>query len=579
MDKRLIIAAGLSILVLFAWNAIFPPPPPVDPPAEPQPVVEEVEPRHAERKPAVPPDIGTEAAPAAQAPSVSADRAEEVVFQNDRFEVVFTNRGAAVTSWKLLRQKTEGGDPLELVPHYLDEDPPLPLELDLSDRQLEQTLRAAFWVSERRRDADGTRIEFRWSDGTGIEARKAFVFRDGDNRVGLEAEVRDHGRSLPVALSLGPGFGAQESQSSYYYESWVVRSRGQVRHNQKKKSGGYPSSKAGIEDAPIDWIGLEDQYFAALVLPGREESSFSVEPIELTRVRVAGEEDEPEPKTEVTVSVSVPPSGAQLFVGPKKTELLETLGSGLPDVVWYFDNSLLSWISRHIHAGLLWIYANVVRNYGVAIIIATFLLRLVLFPVNQFAMVNMKKTQMQMQKLQPKLKRIKDKYKAKKDAESRTAMNQEMMDLYKHEGVNPAGGAMGCLPLLAQFPILIGFYGMLTVAVELRGAPFFGWIRDLSRADPLWITPILMGVTMFAQQMMAMTKVKDPVQQQQQRIMMIMPVVFTVICIGLPAGLVLYWFINNLLGMGQQWLVNKQTTKLEARAQAQGASRKRKPVP
>ena len=107
----------------------------------------------------------------------------------------------------------------------------------------------------------------------------------------------------------------------------------------------------------------------------------------------------------------------------------------------------------------------------------------------------------------------------------------------------------------------------MTVAVELRGSPFFGWIHDLSAADPFYVTPLLMGITMFAQQKMAMSKVKDPVQQQQQKFMMIMPFVFTWICIQMPAGMVLYWFVNNLLGIGQQYLVNRHTTRLEAAEQ------------
>jgi YidC/Oxa1 family membrane protein insertase len=177
-------------------------------------------------------------------------------------------------------------------------------------------------------------------------------------------------------------------------------------------------------------------------------------------------------------------------------------------------------------------------------------------------MVAMKKQQLQMQRLQPKIKAIKAKHK-KKDSQSRAKINQETMELYKKEGINPAGGLSGCLPLLAQFPNLNGFYNMLTVAIELRGAPFFGWIQDLSVKDPFYITPLLMGVTMFTQQKMAMSKIKDPQQLQQQRMMLFMPIMFTVICVQMPSGLVLYWFVNNLLGMGQQYLVNRQTAKLD----------------
>jgi YidC/Oxa1 family membrane protein insertase len=120
------------------------------------------------------------------------------------------------------------------------------------------------------------------------------------------------------------------------------------------------------------------------------------------------------------------------------------------------------------------------------------------------------------------------------------------------------GGMTGCLPMLAQFPILIGFYDMLLAAVELRGAPFFGWIQDLTLKDPYYVTPLLMGITMFLQQKMSMTKGGDPAQQ---RIMMMTPVIFTVMFLNLPSGLVLYWFVNNLLGIGQQWLVNRHITK------------------
>jgi YidC/Oxa1 family membrane protein insertase len=214
-----------------------------------------------------------------------------------------------------------------------------------------------------------------------------------------------------------------------------------------------------------------------------------------------------------------------------------------------------------MYIGLRWIYANVLSNWGVAIILATFALRVALFPLNQFAMVRMRKTQAEMQRIQPKLKQIRAKYAKKKDAQSRQKMNDETMALYRAEGINPMGGVTGCLPMFLQFPILIGFYNMLTVAVELRGAPFVLWIKDLSQPDPFYLIPIAMGVTMFVQQKMAMTKVTDPMAQQQQKFMMFMPFMFTFFCLQMPAGMVLYWFVNNLLGIGQQQLVNRQTAK------------------
>src|SRR4029079_11535542 len=128
------------------------------------------------------------------------------------------------------------------------------------------------------------------------------------------------------------------------------------------------------------------------------------------------------------------------------------------------------------------------------------------------------------------------------------------MALYQREGINPMGGITGCIPMLAQFPILIAFYDMLIAAAELRGAPFFGWIHDLTQKDPYYITPLLMGATMFLQQKLGMTKTTDPQPPQQQKIIMIMPGVFTYMFLYLPAGLVLYWLVNNVLGIAQQLL-------------------------
>ena len=352
------------------------------------------------------------------------------------------------------------------------------------------------------------------------------------------------------------------TQATYYYEAMVLYQGSQVTHRRKSKLERVEEGTSGA----VHWAGLEDQYFAALILPGDPEARVRWRSVELP-IAAADAEEDAEPESLPVLSVSVPSAGAQIFVGPKKYRLLEELGSDLQKAVWFSSFASLSWIATRIFFGLLWIYDHTIANYGLAIVLCTFILRLLLFPVNQYAMVSMKKTQMQMQRLQPKIKSIKNKFKKNKDAESRSKMNQEMMDLYKREGVNPMGGITGCLPMIAQIPILMSFYFMLTVAVELRGAPFFGWIHDLSIADPLYVTPILMGVTMFAQQKMSMSKVKDPTQLQQQKIMMIMPFVFTYICIQMPAGMVLYWFVNNLLGIGQQWLVNRHTTRLEAAAQ------------
>ena len=157
--------------------------------------------------------------------------------------------------------------------------------------------------------------------------------------------------------------------------------------------------------------------------------------------------------------------------------------------------------------------------------------------------------------------KIKEKYRDKRDMESRRKMNEETMALYQKEGVNPMSSLAGCFPLLLQLPVLYGMFRMLTVVVELRGAPFFGWIVDLSAPDPYFITPIVMGVTMFAQQLMTMAKTEDPQQRSQQRIMLFMPLMFTYFFLWAPSGLVVYWLVNNILGIGQQYFVNRHTKR------------------
>jgi YidC/Oxa1 family membrane protein insertase len=137
----------------------------------------------------------------------------------------------------------------------------------------------------------------------------------------------------------------------------------------------------------------------------------------------------------------------------------------------------------------------------------------------------------------------------------RAKMNEEMMALYKEEDINPFGTMSGCLPLLLQIPILYGFYNVLSIAIELRHAPFMLWIRDLSQPDPYYVTPIVMGITMLVQQAMTSGSIPDPTQR---KVMYLMPILFTYFFINLPSGLVLYWLVNNLLGIGQQYLINKE---------------------
>ena len=570
MEKRALIAIALSFVVLLGWYWLFPAQQPARPAGAPA-----SGPAATPAAPAPQPPAAVEAAaPSSPPPQIAAEKGETVRVETDASIVVLTNKGGRVASWRLKDYRDSAGEPVELVPGFAGRDDLLPLAFDLDDVALAKTLNAALFKVERSplpatSAAPGERIRFAWSDGKGLEAEKVLVFRKGDPLVDLSVHVSDRGRPVPARIAWGPGFEARDpirsSRQLHYTGQAVVDQGGVVARTAR----GRVKQDIVIPDSgSLRWAGLEEQYFAALVLPAGGRGGAVIRQLQIVPEQLAGaaaDAKEPKPEAEIVVAVGVPPEGARLYVGPKKYTLLNRLGNGLDQVVWFSSYSLIYWVAKYLFLALLWVHDNVAANYGLAIILATVALRLVFFPLNQYSMVSMRKMQTDMQRIQPKINAIKTKYKKIKEAQARGKMNEEMMALYKKEGVNPMGGMSGCLPMLAQFPILIGFYNMLTVAVELRGAPFVGWISDLTLKDPFYVTPILMGGTMFLQQKMTTTKGGDPMQQ---RMMMMMPVVFTVMFLNLPSGLVLYWFVNNLLGIGQQWLVNRHIGRIEAAKKA-----------
>jgi YidC/Oxa1 family membrane protein insertase len=346
--------------------------------------------------------------------------------------------------------------------------------------------------------------------------------------------------------------------NTYYNGQALVYDGAQVTRYAKRK---IDTTITIPEAARLQWAGLEDQYFTALVLPAGVGGVVTIAPYAQSALAAPGKSVPEDLAAQPVIAVAIPEGKAQLFVGPKNFGLLSSLGHGLERAVWFSSYQAIYVCAKPIFLALRFVHDRWVSNYGVAIILLTIGLRLLLFPLNQFSMVKMRKVAGDMQRVQPKLKAIQAKYKKSKDPDARARMNTETMELYKREGVNPFGGVSGCLPLLIQMPILWAFFDVLTATVELRGAPFFGWIQDLTHPDPFWITPILMGGTMFVQQKMTPTANVDP---QQQRMMLFMPVIFTVMFGSLPSGLVLYYFVNNILGIGQQWLVNRHIARLEA---------------
>jgi YidC/Oxa1 family membrane protein insertase len=254
-------------------------------------------------------------------------------------------------------------------------------------------------------------------------------------------------------------------------------------------------------------------------------------------------EDPPPPYVNWSARYPEAPTGAAFFFGPKDFDVLAAIDR---DLVRAIDFGIFSWLVVPLLRALKWLNVYI-GNYGWSIIALTVLINLVMFPLRHKSVVSMRR----MQEIQPEVKSIQDRYsKLKMTDPARQNMNKEMMQLYKERGVNPASG---CVPMLLTMPVLFAFYAMLSVAIELRGAPFVGWIRDLSVYDPLFITPVVMGITQFVQMRMT-PSTADPTQQ---RVMMFMPLIFMFMFIWAPSGLVLYWTVSNLWAIGQQALTNK----------------------
>jgi YidC/Oxa1 family membrane protein insertase len=244
------------------------------------------------------------------------------------------------------------------------------------------------------------------------------------------------------------------------------------------------------------------------------------------------------------LSVSVPDKA---YIGPKDFDRLRSFGHEAKKIINF---GFFGSIAEVLLISIKFIH-RYVPNWGFAIIILTILIKLVFFPLTYSSTKSMAK----MQELQPKIKALRARYKkAKQDIGQRRQMNEEMMKLYKEHGINPAGG---CLPILIQIPVFWGFFRMLVVAMEFRKSPFILWIRDLSVHDPYYVTPILMGATQFISQKMTPTSA-DPAQA---RMMLIMPVVMTIFFMNFQSGLVLYWLTNNVLQIGQQYIMNRMMAK------------------
>ena len=296
-----------------------------------------------------------------------------------------------------------------------------------------------------------------------------------------------------------------------------------------------------VTQADNGWVGMVQHYFATAWLPGpKQPREYFAKPLGNGLFAAGAVMPVPTIAPGATAVIQVP-----LYAGPQEQEKLGQIAPGLDLTV---DYGLFTIFASPLFWVLKWLYA-LVHNWGVAIILLTVLIKLAFFPLSATSYRSMAK----MRVVAPKLQRIKEQY-----PDDRQKLQQAMMELYKTEKINPLGG---CLPIVVQIPVFIALYWVLLGSVELRHAPFFGWIKDLSAPDPFYILPLLMAASMVVQMRLS----PEPPDPVQARIMKVMPFIFGAFFFFFPAGLVLYWLVNNILSIGQQWYITRQIEAIAAK--------------
>ena len=561
MDKRTILAIVLSLAVLMIYQMFFLKPPPPRQPLPDQKTGEPAAKQQAAEKVAPPADAVYSGTTLLQ---TVAGGEKDVQVETPLYRAVFTTRGGALKSFQLKGYyRTLPPDRLYHSPDFLsifkqkDTAPPspdaaLPIEMVHLREGMPRPLGIAFPESsvnipqEGVYESDAGRLEI----AKGGEGQRLTFFQVHKGRIKVEKIYTFHPDKFSFDLEVRLTNFSAAPLSENINLSWYQYIDPKTDADQDGHRGPITSAVQTIDrqevakietekilGPDVSWSGFEDKYFIASMIPRNPSLTTAVvsrDARNMVSVSLRGPKDVIPPGQTGLFSYS-------LYLGPKDYNLLKALGVGLENAVDF--GSILKWLAMPLLLILKYLY-HYIHNYGIAIIILTILIKILFWPLGNKSYKAMK----EMQKLQPKIQELQQKYK-----DDKQKLGQETMALYKTHHVNPLGG---CLPMLIQIPVFFGLYKSLLFAIELRHSPFFWWIQDLSAKDPYYITPIIMGATMFIQQKMS-PPMGDPMQA---KIMMWMPVIFTFMFLNFSSGLVIYWLFNNILSIGQQYYINKKSS-------------------
>ncbi len=546
MEKRSLIAIVLSLLVLIAYQEIVSylyPPVKKDMPTYPEELTTPPLPLPAPTSPAKSVLPFQRKAEVSGALVNEQEKVQEITVENEVYTALFSSLGGRLKSFRLKQYRTdikEDSSPLEIIVSGYNGELPLGIEFgsngatEKDDFLLYQLEGGDLYLTG---DETGS-LTFIGQEPGGLMITKTFLF--SGSGYGFEMEVLVEGdrgdRVSEITLKWVRGSVANQN-GGYYDFSGAIALLG--RKLIKEETSDLEQGK--LLQGEVRWAGYADTYFlAAAIPPDQENASLQLQTHNGTlEARI--------------LTPWNPQKGSAiytLYIGPKDLDALDAADqtfSRAVDFGWFsFIAIPLLYLLRFSH--------RLTGNYGADIVLLTVLVKILFLPLTNKSFKSMS----DMKKLQPQMERMRAKYK-----DNREQMNKEIMELYRRYKVNPLGG---CLPMLLQFPVFIGLYQVLMQSIELRHAPFWGWINDLSQPDRLGtlaipfvdppgfpILTLFMGGTMFLQQLMT-PPMGDPIQQ---RLMMFMPLIFTVMFVNFPAGLVLYWLINNVLSVTHQYLWNK----------------------
>jgi YidC/Oxa1 family membrane protein insertase len=541
MERRVLLAIFLAFIVLYTWQALFvkPVPKPAPGSATTTATSESTGTRPANATAELTPEASASATPSTPlAAALVADTAERDVRVETRDVIaVFTNKGARLKSWRLKHYLDQQKQPQELIEHLPSQ--PLPFTLRAGSDAVTTTLNDGLYTVSgapaATTDASPVDLRFEYRDSAGIRAIKEFHLEPSSYIFAFRQTVTENDKALNPSIVWGPAIGdvTEISRGVKKAEGILFQDGKVVRLAQKD------IAKQSTYDGEFHYAGVDDNYFMVAVL--------SPKPIKVSFAPLSipppPNSKETRDLTTFSVELHEPDTPLKFFAGPKDFDVLSAIDRDLARAI---DFGMFTVIVVPLLRSLKWVNSYV-GNYGWAIIILTFFINVILFPLRHKSVVSMRK----MQEIQPEVKAIQERYKNLKATDpAKQKMNTEMMALYKERGVNPASG---CVPMLLTMPFIFAFYALLSTAIELRGAPFIFWIHDLSAHDPYFVTPILMGISQIWQQRLAPAAGMDPIQQKMT---MLMPVFFTFLFLWYPSGVALYWLINNVFAIGQQYTTN-----------------------